>query len=121
MSIFRQRRARPKRRIFEEVTAATPTSDQDEQRGRRRTHRSVVYTGTFDLTAEIGAVLAPLAARPEVARYPHVVSELTVAVHALVLDLGRLLAEREARRRTADLSAESRGRALDLIVAARTR
>ncbi|MFD6677655.1 hypothetical protein ACFWDA_25260 [Rhodococcus zopfii] len=121
MSIFRKRRTAPRRRIFESVTAAPPTRDQDEQRQRRRTHRIVVYTGTFDLTAEVEAVLSPLAARPEIARYPQVVSELTVAVHEAVLDLGRLLAERDARRRTADLADDTRGRATDLIVAARPR
>jgi hypothetical protein len=82
---------------------------------------SVHYTGTFDLTAEVEAVLAPVARRPEIARYPHVVSDLTVAVHEAVLDLGKLLAERDARRRTADLAVDTRGRATDLIVAARSR
>ncbi|UGQ43400.1 hypothetical protein [Rhodococcus aetherivorans] len=119
MTIFRQRRARPRRRIFESVRSAEPAAfTQDEQRERRRQHLAIVYTGTFDLTAEIEAVLAPLARRPEVASYPHIVRELTVSVHELVLDLGKLLVERDARRRTAALEAGTQGRMTDLIVAA---
>lgn len=91
-----------------------PTTDQDEQRRRRRSNRSVVYTGTFDLTAEVEAVLAPVSVRPEVARYPHVVDHIAGATYELALELGDLLAEREARHR-------AEGRAAKLLVAARTR
>ncbi|MCD2116735.1 MULTISPECIES: hypothetical protein [Rhodococcus] len=95
-----------------------PTPSQDEQRHRRRQHLQIHYTGTFDLAAEITAILTPLAQRSDTHRYPHIAREVTTAVHECVLTLGKLLVERDARRRTADLPFERRGRAIDLIVAA---
>lgn len=92
--------------------------DQAEQRRRRRLHMAVVYDGEFDLTAEATAILEPVAQHPDTTRYPQLIGTLTLAVHELVLDLGKLLVERDARHRTADLPHESRGRAVDLIVAA---
>lgn len=95
-------------------TSFVSTTDQDEQRHRRRHWLPVTYTGTFDLTAEVEALLAPLATRPEIARYPRIVERLATAAHEMVLDLGELLAERDARRQGAQ------GRDRQLLVAART-
>lgn len=119
MTIFRTRRRAPRRRIFESVRSTDPSMlSQDEQRKRRRLHLSIHYTGTFNLVAEIDAVLAPLADR-DVARHPHVVREVAAAaVHELVLDLGKLLVEREARRRAAALGYEAQTRMVRLAVAA---
>lgn len=100
-------------------------AEQDEQRRRRRTHLPIVYRGSFDLTAEIAAICTPLAERiaatEQPVRFAPAVDEMYVAVHQAVLDLGKLLAERDARRRTDHLSVENRGRAIHLIVSARPR
>ncbi|MCB8912055.1 hypothetical protein KUG88_18160 [Rhodococcus rhodochrous] len=118
MTIFRAKRRAPRRRIFESVRSTDPSVlSQDEQRQRRRLHMSIHYTGTFNLVAEIEAVLAPLADR-DVARHPHVVREVAVAVNELATDLGKLLAEREARRRAAGLGYEVQTRMVRLAVAA---
>ncbi|EHK82146.1 hypothetical protein [Rhodococcus pyridinivorans] len=98
--------------------APAPVIDQDEQRRRRRQWLPVHYTGAFDLTEEVSELLAPLAQRSDIARYPHLVHELATAVHHTRLDLEQLLVDRDARRRISDLPYEKRGRARDLIIAA---
>lgn len=103
----------------------TSSADQDEQRRRRRGRLPVVYRGTFDLVAEVEATCAPLAERiaasPAPGAYSTAVADLVTAVHQAVLDLGDVIAAREARHRTTHLSAETRPRAVQLIVQTRPR
>ncbi|ORL76408.1 hypothetical protein [Prescottella equi] len=101
------------------------SAQQTEQRQRRRAQMPIVYRGSFDLTEEITAICAPLAERiaatEQPVRFTPAVDEVYLAVHQAVLDLGKLLTERDARRRTDHLSIENRGRAIHLIVTARRR
>lgn len=117
-SQLQQAKQRRDERLRRSRDAPEPVPTQDEQRHRRRQHLTVVYDGRFDLTAETEAILEPLAGRSDITRYPHLVREVTTAVHQMRLDLEQLLVERDARRRISDLPYEKRGRARDLIVAA---
>ncbi|TSD98880.1 hypothetical protein FOV72_03755 [Gordonia rubripertincta] len=98
-----------------------PTYSQAELRDRRRKHLPVTYDGRFDLTEEIRAIVGPLADR--VATDPHPlafavqVDDVVVAVAGSVRTLAVLLAEREARRRTASVPVSHRGAAVRALVA----
>jgi len=97
-----------------------PTYSQAELRERRRKRLPVAYDGRFDLTAEVAAILDPLAER--VAADPHPlafavqVDDVVVAVAGSVRTLAVLLAEREARRRTANVPVAHRGAAVRAMV-----
>ena len=109
-------------------TAAAPVStvDQDEQRRRRRARLAIVYTGSFDLTEEVEQIIGPLAARvaadPVPRLYEFEVDAVVGAVHAVVLEAVKMLAEVDAARRTAHIGDfESRSRAMRLLDQARPR
>lgn len=97
-----------------------PIYSQAEQRERRRKHLPVTYDGTFDLTAEVAALLDPLAER--IAADPHptghavAVEDVTDAVASTVRAIARLLAELDARQRCAGVPIEQRGRAIAALI-----
>lgn len=77
--------------------APSPAPPQDEQRQRRRAWLRVHYSGTFDLGAEVAAIVAPLAdamaalPRPVAMRFE--VDEVADAVHELLSAVVGMLAE----------------------------
>ena len=95
-------------------------TDQTEQRRHRRAQLDVVYSGDFDLLAEVHDIIAPLARRvaaePNPAAFWPGIDELTAAVHALVTEVARLLALADARRAAAHLPVEQRGRAVKMLL-----
>ena len=95
--------------------------DQTEQRARRRRDSlTVVYSGDFDLLAEVHDIVTPLARRvaaePNPAAFWPGIDEMTAAVHALVTEVARLLALADARRAAAHLPVEQRGRAVKMLL-----
>lgn len=99
--------------------ARVPTYTQDELRERRRKYLSHVYTGAFDLSAEVEAICDPLArrvaARPRPAAHRREVDDLADAVHELVSTVVGWLAEADARGKTEHLDADKRGRSMRLL------
>lgn len=97
-------------------SAPTPTADQFAQRLRRRCHLPVTYDGSFDLAEEVRAIFTPLAERVAALPNPAAATELVLdagdAVHELAKVVDRMLAERDARRRTAHLNINERGSAI---------
>lgn len=100
---------------WDRPTAPEPvtTWTQDEQRDRRRNRLAVHYDGTFDLTAEIAAVLPPLGTEVSRLPAPHAlrreVDTVAEAVAEVVDVAARLIAESrtadtQARRLAADLA-----------------
>lgn len=97
-----------------------PVYSQDEQRRRRRVYLPNHYTGTFDVAAEVAAICEPLAARLSYLPRPGAcwreVDALTAAAHELAHVVVGLIAERDARRKTAHLSYDKRGRSIRALV-----
>lgn len=93
---------------------------QDELRQRRRAGLLHRYGGAFDLTAEVAAIVSPLAARMTYLPRPGAcwreVDALTAAVHELAHVVVGLIAERDARRKTAHLPYEKRAYAVRRLV-----
>jgi hypothetical protein len=93
--------------------------DQIKQRERRRAQLPVVYTGEFDLLAEVHDILAPLANQVAAERSPLTyrpyVDKLTGAVHTLAVKVADLVATADARRAAAHLPIEQRGRAVKML------
>lgn len=100
--------------------APTPTTDQHAQRLRRRRHLRVTYDATFNLAEEVRAIFTPLAERvtalPVPASMTGRVMEAADAVHELMKTVGRMLAEQDARRRTAHLNVAVRGSAIQQLL-----
>lgn len=97
-----------------------PVYSQTEQRRRRRVYLPNHYTGTFDVAAEVAAICQPLAARVSYLPRPGAcwreVDALTAATHELAHVVVGLIAERDARRKTAHLSYDKRGRSVRALV-----
>lgn len=98
-----------------------PLNDQTEQRQRRRQHLSVTYGGDFDLLAEVHDLVQPLARKvakqPLPANYRESVDTLADSVHALVVNVARLVVTADARRAAAHLTdLQDRDRAVRLLV-----
>lgn len=78
-------------------TPAAPVYSQDEQRDRRRRWLRVHYREQFDLTAEVSAIVGPLAeplsALPRPLALRRDVDAVTDAVHELVSTVVGMLAE----------------------------
>ncbi|GAT09371.1 hypothetical protein H7I77_01835 [Mycolicibacterium novocastrense] len=93
---------------------------QDQLRHRRRAGLLHRYTRAFDLTAEVAAIVSPLAARMSYLSRPGAcwreVDALTAAVHELTHVVVGLIAERDARRKTAHLPYEKRAYAVRRLV-----
>lgn len=93
---------------------------QDQLRQRRRAGLLHRYGGDFDLAAEVAAICSPLADRVAVSLRPVAVrrdvDDLADAVHELVSVAVGLIAERDARRKTAHLSYDTRGRSIRALV-----
>ncbi|MGW0037501.1 hypothetical protein [Gordonia sp. NPDC003376] len=93
---------------------------QPELRDRRRTHLPVTYTNTFDLVEEIEAITAPLAelvaAQPSPARFAPEVEDVASAVSGALRHIAKMVAESEARRKTARVPSENRDRARRALV-----
>lgn len=86
----------------------------------------VLYTDGFDFAAEVESICGPLAeavaADPVPTALDTTVSDLVDAVHRVVLTVGDLLAECDARRKVAHLrNPAEKARATKLFVAARDR
>ncbi|MEZ0341760.1 hypothetical protein ACAG25_17475 [Mycobacterium sp. pV006] len=92
---------------------------QDELRQRRRAGLLHRYTRAFDLTAEVVAIVSPLAARasylPPGACWREA-DAVAAAVHELTHVVVGLIAERDARRKTAHLPYEKRAYAVRRLV-----
>ncbi len=107
-------------------TATTPPLSQAELRARRRAGLPVVYTGDFELAAEVADICLPLARRAARCRgvhmvYPSLVRDLVDAVHGeLVTAIVGWLAEIDAGNRMArerpDLDSASRREAVRHLV-----
>ncbi|MCV7223637.1 hypothetical protein [Mycolicibacterium elephantis] len=97
-----------------------PVHSQDEQRRRRRVYLPNHYTGTFDVAAEVAAICEPLARRvadlPRPGACWREVDALVAAAHELAHVAVGLIAERDARRKTAHLSYDKRGRSVRALV-----
>lgn len=93
---------------------------QAEQRERRRTHLPVTYTNTFDLVEEIEAITAPLAelvaGQPAPARFAPEIEDLTNSISGAIRHIAKLIAESDARRKTARVPSENRDRARRALV-----
>lgn len=93
---------------------------QDQLRERRRAGLLHRYGGDFDLAAEVTAICEPLvervAASPRPVAARRDVDDLADAVHELVSVAVGLIAERDARRKTAHLSYDTRGRSIRALV-----
>lgn len=93
---------------------------QDELRRRRRVYLPNRYTRAFDLTDEVAAIVSPLARRVAALPRPGAcwreVDALTAAVHELAHVVVGLIAERDARRKTAHLPYEKRAYAVRKLV-----
>ncbi|MFT4087651.1 MAG: hypothetical protein QM658_10965 [Gordonia sp. (in: high G+C Gram-positive bacteria)] len=114
-------RTRPKSPALSSTAAARPEPvDQAAQRGRRRKRMTVVYGGTFDLTAEVREITAPLAERvagqPQPLAFALDVEHLADAVNGAVRTFAALLADRDARRRCRDVPVGNRGQAIRALV-----
>lgn len=98
-----------------------PTYSQAELRERRRKRMTVVYDGTFDLTAEVADIVDPLAeqvaADPHPEAYAVAVDDVVVAVAGSVRTFAVMVAERDARRRCRDVPIGNRGQAVRALVA----
>lgn|GEM_PF-2065134 len=85
------------RRRPPEPTPLEPVYTQDQLRERRRKWLPVVYRGDFDLAAEVGTIVGPLAAQmavlPEPVAVRFKVDEIADAVHELVSTIVGMLAE----------------------------
>ncbi|OZD66689.1 hypothetical protein CH272_08265 [Rhodococcus sp. 05-340-1] len=97
-----------------------PKVDQDEQRRRRRAWLPNVLGAEFDLTAEVEAITAPLAARVAADPVPRVlagnVADLADAVAACLNELNTLVGADGDGARIRHLSSEEdRQRALQLL------
>lgn len=92
---------------------------QAEQRQRRRQHLTVRYGEPFDLTAEIYDICQPLAEKVAAEPWPQTyradVDDLAEAVGSLVIVVSDLVATADARRKTGDLDAADRGRAVAVL------
>jgi len=77
-----------------------PTYSQDELRERRRKYLSLVYTGSFSLSAEVEAICEPLARRVAALPHPAALAEkvdlVGAAAHEVAHVVVGLLAGREA-------------------------
>lgn len=95
------------------------SENQIEQRRRRRTQLPVVYTGEFDLLAEVHDILTPLADRIAAESKPLIyrpyIESIADAVHALTVKVAEHVAAVDARRAAAHLPIERRGRAVKLL------
>lgn len=105
-----------KRRRTPRVPVTAPAT-QTEQRRLRRAWLPTILDGTFDLAVEVDEICKPLAARvaaePSPAMYVRFVDALADAVSGdLVHVVVGLITERDARRKTAHLAPEDRGRAI---------
>ena len=114
------------RRRPDSAPTAEPVPDQAEQRQRRRRRLPVHYAGSFDLAAEVEQLVGPVAARlsaePRSAAFLPEVEDVAAAVHSVVLEAVRLVAEVDHSRRTLHIeSFESRSRAIALLDQARPR
>ncbi|WP_342314590.1 hypothetical protein LIX17_06800 [Mycobacterium avium subsp. hominissuis] len=93
---------------------------QGELRQRRRAGLLHRYTRAFDLTAEVAAIVSPLAARATYLPRPGAcwreVDAVAAAVHELTHVVVGLIAERDARRKTAHLPYEKRAYAVRRLV-----
>ncbi|WP_341267126.1 hypothetical protein [Gordonia malaquae] len=93
---------------------------QAEQRDRRRNHLSNNYINTFDLVEEVEAITAPLAelvaAQASPARFAPEIEDLTNSISGAIRHIAKLIAESEARRKTARVPSENRDRARRALV-----
>lgn len=93
---------------------------QAELRERRRANLLHTYGGRWSLTVEVAAICTPLAQRvavvPNPAGYWRSVDGVALAVHGLVHTVVGLIAERDARRKTAHLGVDERGRSIRALV-----
>lgn len=96
------------------------TFTQDELRERRRHAHIVAYNGSFNLAAEVGGVLAPvaadLAAEPCPGSYLDAVEVIAGAVHTLVTSVAGTVTARDAREKINALAPADRERARAALV-----
>jgi hypothetical protein len=103
------------------VVAPPPVYTQSQLRARRRLHLRVVYTGSFELTAEVAAIVRPLAkqmvAEPSPASHRAQVEDVADAVHALVSAVVGFIAEHDGRAKVQHLAnrPDDRSKALRTI------
>ena len=95
------------------------SAEQVAQRERRRKHLTVVYGEGFDLLVEVHDIARPLADRVGVEPRPLVfrddVADLAESVHSLAVAVFDLVTAADARRRTAHLGPNERGRAMKVL------
>lgn len=115
----RGRRGTPAMRA-EQVPQPARTHTQDELRSRRRQVLPVVLLSDFSLADELAAICCPLAPRlslePNLHAYQRNMDELVDAVHGLVHVVVGVLAERDAHRKAAHLTGDTRVRSIRQIV-----